>query len=73
MSDPSQWSTITETFDINSADAKIENGTVYRLDYPIQPTITSVMQTLSRPEFFGLSDSAYYHKCDADVVTPGVL
>ena len=46
------WSTITEVFDINSADAKIENGTVYRLDYPIQPTITSVMETLSRPEFY---------------------
>lgn len=52
VSDPSQWSTITETFDINSADAKIENGTVYRLDFPIQPTITSVMETLSRPEFY---------------------
>ena len=51
-SDPSQWSTITETFDANSPDAKIENGTVYRLDYPLQPTITSVMQTLSRPEFY---------------------
>ena len=52
VSDPSQWSTITETFDANSADAKIENGTVYRLDFPLQPTITSVMQTLSRPEFY---------------------
>ena len=52
VSDPSQWSTITETFDVNSADAKIENGTVYRLDFPLQPTITSVMQTLSRPEFY---------------------
>ena len=52
VSDASQWSTITETFDANSADAKIENGTVYRLDYPLQPTITSVMQTLSRPEFY---------------------
>ena len=31
-SNPSQWSTITETFDANSADAKIENGPVYRLD-----------------------------------------
>ena len=51
-SNPSQWSTITETFDANSADAKIENGTVYRLDYPLQPTITSVMQALSRPEFY---------------------
>jgi hypothetical protein len=52
ISDPSQWSNITETFDANSADAKIENGTVYRLDYPLQPTITSVMQTLSRQEFY---------------------
>jgi len=52
VANPSQWSTITETFDISSADAKIENGTVYRLDYPIQPTITSVMQTLSRSEFY---------------------
>ena len=52
LSDASQWSNITETFDINSSDAKIKNGTVYRLDYPLQPTITSVMQTLSRPEFY---------------------
>ena len=60
-SDPSQWSTITETFDANSPDAKIENGTVYRLDYPLQPTITSVMETLSRPEFYD-ADADY----DAD-------
>ena len=52
VNDPSQWSTITETFDANSADAKIENGTVYRLDYPLQPTIKTVMQTLSRSEFY---------------------
>ena len=52
MANPAYWSTITETFDANSADAKIENGTVYRLDFPIQPTITSVMQTLSRSEFY---------------------
>ena len=63
MADASQWSTITETFDINSADAKIENGTVYRLDYPLQPTITSVMQTLSRPEF-------YDENADYDVNAP---
>ena len=63
QSDPSQWSTITETFDANSADAKIENGTVYRLDFPIQPTITSVMQTLSRPEF-------YDENADYDVNAP---
>jgi uncharacterized surface protein with fasciclin (FAS1) repeats len=53
LSDPAQWSTITQTFDINSADAKIENGTVYRLDSPIQPTITSVKDVLtSHSEFF---------------------
>ena len=63
MSDASQWSTITETFDANSADAKIENGTVYRLDYPLQPTITSVMQTLSRSEF-------YDENADYDVSAP---
>lgn len=63
VSDPSQWSTITQTFDVNSADAKIENGTVYRLDLPLQPTITSVMQTLSRPEF-------YDENADYDVAAP---
>ena len=63
LGDPSQWSTITETFDANSADAKIENGTVYRLDYPLQPTITTVMQTLSRPEF-------YDENADYDVSAP---
>ena len=63
ISDPSQWSTITETFDANSADAKIENGTVYRLDFPLQPTITSVMQTLSRPEF-------YDENADYDMAAP---
>ncbi len=52
IADPNQWSNITETFDINSEDAQIENGTVYRLDYPLQPTITSVMETLQRSEFF---------------------
>ena len=52
QADRSQWSTITETFDANSADAQIENGTVYRLDYPLQPTITSVVEALSRPEFY---------------------
>ncbi len=63
LSDPSQWSTITETFDVNSPDAKIENGTVYRLDFPLQPTITTVMQTLSRPEF-------YDAEADYDVAAP---
>ena len=52
LSNPAYWSNITETFDANSADAKIENGTVYRLDFPIQPTITSVMKTLERSEFY---------------------
>lgn len=61
--DPSQWSTITETFDANSSDAKIENGTVYRLDFPIQPTITSVMDILSRPEF-------YDKNADYDIAIP---
>ena len=63
QSDPAQWSTITETFDANSADARIENGTVYRLDFPLQPTITTVMQTLSRPEF-------YDAEADYDVALP---
>ena len=63
VADPSQWSTITETFDANSPDAKIENGTVYRLDYPLQPTITSVMKTLERPEF-------YDENADYDVNAP---
>ena len=58
VDDPSQWSTITQTFDANSPDAKIENGTVYRLDYPLQPTIKSVEQVLSRPEFY--DESADY-------------
>jgi len=63
VADASQWSTITEVFDANSADAKIENGTVYRLDFPLQPTITGVMQTLSRPEF-------YDEEADYDVAAP---
>ena len=63
INDPSQWSTITQTFDVNSPDAKIENGTVYRLDFPLQPTITSVMQTLSRPEF-------YDENADYDMAAP---
>ena len=65
MSDPAQWSTITQTFDVNSPDAKIENGTVYRLDYPLQPTITSVMESLSRSEF-------YDENADYDVSAPDV-
>ncbi len=63
LADPSQWSTVTETFDANSPDAKIENGTVYRLDFPLQPTITTVMQTLSRTEFYDAD-------ADYDVAAP---
>ena len=63
VSDPAQWSTITQTFDANSADATIENGSVYRLDYPLQPTITSVVETLSRPEFYDAN-------ADYDVAAP---
>jgi uncharacterized surface protein with fasciclin (FAS1) repeats len=64
VGDASQWSTITQIFDANSADAKIENGTVYRLDYPLQPTITSVMDVLSnRSEF-------YDENADYDVDAP---
>ena len=48
---------------MNSPDAKIENGTVYRLDFPLQPTITTVMQTLSRNEF-------YDAEADYDVAAP---
>ena len=59
QSDPSQWSTITETFDANSADAKIENGTVYRLDYPLQPTIKSVLNTLEEHAEFYDEDADY--------------
>ena len=53
-----EWSTITQVFDANSADATIENGTVYRLDHPLQPTITSVKEMLERPEFY--DESADY-------------
>ena len=52
QADPLQWSKITEVFDINSPDAKIENGTVYRLDYPLQSTLTSVVEALQRSEFY---------------------
>lgn len=60
ISDPSQWSTITEVFDENSADAKIENGTVYRLNYPMQPTITGVYETLSDSKFDFYDENADY-------------
>lgn len=56
--DPSLWSTVTQVFDANSADATIENGTVYRLDYPVQPTLTSVYEALQRDEFY--DDNADY-------------
>ena len=56
--DPSLWSTVTQVFDVNSPDATIENGTVYRLDYPLQPTLTSVYEALQREEFY--DDNADY-------------
>lgn len=57
-------STVTQVFDANSADAKIENGSVYRLDFPMQPTIQSVMDKLTaNPDF-------YNSEADYDVVTP---
>ncbi len=65
VSDPSQWSTITQTFDATSADAKIENGSVYRLDTPIQPTVRSVMNTLDeRSEFY--DDALIYDREDPE-------
>jgi len=66
LSDPSQWSTITETFDENSADAKIENGTVYRLNFPLQPTVRSVMKTLEERKEFNDPDADY----DNDATAP---
>lgn len=39
-------SKVTEIFNENSADAKITNGSVYRLDTPIQPTTDNVYNTL---------------------------
>lgn len=66
IDDPSQWSTITQTFDANSADAKIENGTVYRLDIPIQPTVRSVKKTLeSSTEFYKEEDAYEIENIDA--------
>ena len=59
VSDPSQWSTITETFDANSPDATIENGTVYRLDFPIQPTVTSVLKAMEQHQEFYDSEAKY--------------
>lgn len=47
VSTAAQASKVTEQFGENSADAKITNGTVYRLDRPIQPTVKSVYKTLS--------------------------
>lgn len=40
-------SVVTEIFGENSADAKITNGTVYRLNMPLQPAVKSVYKTLS--------------------------
>ena len=42
-----QASKVTEIFNENSADARITNGTVYRLDSPIQPAIYSTYDILS--------------------------
>lgn len=40
-------SVVEETFDENSADAQITNGTVYRIDRPIMPTTKSVYTTIN--------------------------
>lgn len=40
-------STVTEIFNENSADARITNGTVYRLDSPIQPAIHNTYDIIS--------------------------
>ncbi|MBR4522532.1 MAG: hypothetical protein IKO58_05220 [Prevotella sp.] len=50
-------SKVTEIFNENSADARITNGTVYRLDSPIQPAIYNTHDILS--------DAAKYPKFQA--------
>ncbi len=65
MPDETTWSNITQTFDANSPDATIENGTVYRLDSPLQPTITSTLKVLSRSEFY--DENADYDNAAPDV------
>ena len=40
-------SKVTEIFNENSADARITNGTVYRLDSPIQPAINNTYDIIS--------------------------
>ena len=46
-------SVVTEIFAENSKDASIKNGTVYRLNQPIQPTIKSVYEVLEETPEFG--------------------
>ncbi|MCF0243171.1 MAG: fasciclin domain-containing protein [Bacteroidaceae bacterium] len=45
-------SLVTQLFGQDSKDAKITNGTVYRLNFPIQPTVRSVYTTLSKDSRF---------------------
>lgn len=67
-------STVTEIFNETSEDAQITNGSVYRLNTPIQPTVKSVYQVLSEnPKYkdfvdfcegFGDEDILYF----ADII-----
>ena len=43
-------STVTEIYNENSSDARITNGTVYRLNSPIQPAIYNTYDVLSNEE-----------------------
>lgn len=52
-------SKVTEVFGENSDDATIENGSVYRLDRPIQPTVNSVYDVLSANSKF----NAFFEFC----------
>lgn len=66
---------VTEVFGENSADAKITNGTVYRLDSPIQPTTNSVYTTLQNQ---GTTYQEFLEFCekfnDEDILTfAGIL
>lgn len=64
-------SVVTEIFSQDSPDAKITNGTVYRLNSPIQPTVKTVFNTLKEKsqynDFFefiqGLNDKERLDKC----------
>lgn len=62
-------SVVTEIFSATSEDAKITNGTVYRLNTPIQPTTKSIYKTLSDSKYadflefcegFGEEDVLYW-------------